>query len=151
MNRIHVDNAKCLGCKACEIACVIEHYPEKSFNNLIGNKGVCSNIKVLFVNDHNAVYFCKHCTNAKCIEKCPQNAIKVNENGIVYIDLSICKLCKRCLSSCPFHAIFFKKTDKGKFIIAKCDLCIERIKNGYNPSCVDACKTKALSFITTIN
>jgi len=48
-----------------------------------------------------------------------------------------------CVVVCPFGAIRMRDLDKT---ILKCDLCIERQKEGKEPACVEACPTHALQF-----
>ncbi len=41
----------------------------------------------------------------KCIEGCPFNAISVNENGNIVVDIILCRGCGTCASLCPSKAI----------------------------------------------
>jgi heterodisulfide reductase subunit A len=41
----------------------------------------------------------------KCIEACPYNAISVNENGNLVVDIISCRGCGTCAAQCPSNAI----------------------------------------------
>lgn len=41
----------------------------------------------------------------KCIEACPYSAISINENGIIVVDLILCRGCGTCAAQCPSKAI----------------------------------------------
>ncbi len=116
-----IDTSKCIGCKACQIACKQWHQlpsedtqftgsytnpPDKSGANLNvvkffehGNNG---NLRFLFFPDR-----CRHCHPPYCKEVCPLGAIKVNANGMTAIDHRVCDttLCnKQCQTACPFKS-----------------------------------------------
>ena len=150
MKRIFIDYEKCVACKACEIACAIEHHPDKSLLSLVGDKNSHSNVKVIAVENINFASSCRHCDPAYCVDACPSGALKRDKlMNAVIVDPYMCKACAMCAMVCPFDAITFKKTYNSPFgrdHAIKCDFCIERIKKGLNPACVDACKTKALVF-----
>jgi carbon-monoxide dehydrogenase iron sulfur subunit len=150
MKRIFIDYEKCVACKACEIACAIEHHPDKSVLSLVGDKKAHSNVKVIAVENINFASSCRHCDPAYCVDACPSGALKRDRfMNAVIVDPYMCKACAMCAMVCPFDAITFKKTYNSPFgrdHAVKCDFCIERIKIGLNPACVDACKTKALVF-----
>ncbi len=47
---------------------------------------------------------------------------------------------QKCAVVCPYGAIRFEKR------AFKCDQCIDRIKAGLNPACVESCPVNALKF-----
>jgi Fe-S-cluster-containing dehydrogenase component len=53
----------------------------------------------------------------------------------------MCIGCGICASVCPFGAIHFSG---GKAI--KCDLCLDRLKEGRPPACVEMCPAMATQF-----
>lgn len=130
-----VDKNNCMGCHTCEIACKQEH-----------RLGVGPRlIRVIEQSPHFIPIYCHHCVDAPCKEACPVEAISTNQEGIVLINANLCTGCKECLEVCPFEAMQF---DDNKGIAVKCDLCIERLSENKQPSCITVCPTKCIYFDT---
>ena len=150
MKKIYVDYEKCVACKACEIACAIEHHPSHSLFGLLGDKKTQVNVRVLAVEHEAFPVSCRHCEPAWCMDACPSGAIsRDDETGAVILDPDLCKACAMCAMVCPFDAISFKETHRAKYgrdVAYKCDLCSERIKKNELPACVEACHSNALTF-----
>lgn len=152
------DTKTCIGCHACEVACVVTyndgHYPQLREHFL-------PRIKVhLFNYSDKKAYTattCRQCENAPCAKSCPTAAL-VQQDDKVNLDKSRCIGCKACAIACPFGAI--EMVDEGKsaflsgaaahkedlipFVANKCDLCHARRES---PACVDACPTGSLQLI----
>ncbi|MDY6820142.1 MAG: 4Fe-4S dicluster domain-containing protein [Deferribacterota bacterium] len=150
MKKIFIDYERCVGCKACEIACAVEHHPDKSIYTLVGDSKAFSNVRVIAIDYINFASSCRHCNPAYCIDACPSGALKRDEEtDAVIVDPYMCKACAMCAMTCPFDAIIFKKTYNSPFnrdYAVKCDFCTGRIKKGKLPACVESCKTNALVF-----
>jgi anaerobic dimethyl sulfoxide reductase subunit B (iron-sulfur subunit) len=58
------------------------------------------------------------------------------------LDAGICSNCGACKDACPFDSIVELR---GGFD-SKCDGCHDEVSNGWDPTCVRACITRALSF-----
>jgi formate dehydrogenase iron-sulfur subunit len=140
--RMLIDTSKCIGCKACQVACQQWHSltaedttftgtytnpPELSGTNLTLIKFIekenAGKLEWLFLNDR-----CRHCENPNCKTACPRKAIKRQLNGIVRINPDKCDptLCstkdvKPCQEACPF-----KKNGGSPIGIPKRDY----VKNG---------------------
>lgn len=148
MNSFIIANPKkCIGCRTCEVACVMAHSKD---NLLIStNQKMIFNPKLSVIKTAtvSAPIQCRHCEDAPCANSCPTDAI-INKNGIVYIDENLCIGCKTCAIVCPFGAIDITETNQAdieKTVVAnKCDLCVGR-ENG--PACIEVCPTKALELI----
>ena len=135
-----VDIDLCVGCFACVVACKQEHNLPSGVQRIRivqeGPMKVDSKLTMRFV-----PIYCQHCESPPCIESCPVGAISKRLDGIVLFDKRLCNGCKSCIEVCPFKAIQY---DPEKNIADACDLCIERIKEGLEPSCVLVCPTGSL-------
>ncbi len=150
MKKIFVDYKKCIACKACEIACAIEHHPTNSLFGIVGDNKTQINVRVLAVEHESFPVSCRHCDPAWCMDACPSGAITRDEStGAVILNPDLCKACAMCAMVCPFDAISFKETHRAKYgreVAYKCDLCVDRLNNDKIPACVEACHTNALTF-----
>lgn len=150
MKRIFVDYQKCLACKACETACAVEHHPSHSLFGAIGDTKTQINVRVLGVEHEAFPLSCRHCDPADCLNACPSGAItRDSESGAVLLNPDLCMACAMCAMVCPFDAIAFKETHRacyGRDVAYKCDLCNERVKEGEQPACVEACHAGALVY-----
>ena len=136
---------KCMGCRSCELACAVAHSSTKDLNSLVDlaeKPGYRIHIEAY---ENKAVpVHCNHCEDAPCMLACPTGAIyREGEKEPVLFDSARCIGCKMCVQACPFGVISLRITGKG---VLKCDLCIERLIEGKEPACVEACPTKALIF-----
>ncbi|MEZ4483199.1 MAG: 4Fe-4S dicluster domain-containing protein [Syntrophotaleaceae bacterium] len=148
MKKIFVDYKKCVACKGCELACAIQQHPSHSLYALVGDKKTQVNVRVLGVEHEAFPVSCRHCDPAMCLDACPSGAISRDpKTSAVVLNPDLCKACAMCAMVCPFDAVSFKQTHRaryGRTVAYKCDLCHERLQEGLNPACVDACHSKAL-------
>jgi ferredoxin len=63
--------------------------------------------------------------------------------GAVVLDEARCIGCRYCSWVCPWDAPLF---DEDRGVMAKCTLCNHRLREGGQPSCVEACPTAALGY-----
>jgi len=155
-----IDVTTCIGCKACEVACVewngyefrettfdntYQTMPDTAWNywNLIRfNEDVDSNgdlVGWLMRKDQ-----CMHCAEPGCLEACPADgAIVQYANGIVDFNQEHCIGCQYCVTGCPFNIPKFNPTTKKVF---KCTLCSDRVGAGLEPACIKSCPTGCLHF-----
>ncbi|MFH1791899.1 MAG: 4Fe-4S dicluster domain-containing protein [Candidatus Omnitrophota bacterium] len=137
--KIYCDILKCVGCKACEIACAVEHSGTKNIFGAVGEsvrpqKRVnAETVDGLVISLH-----CQHCADAPCVTACMSGALsKDKKTGATIQDPEKCVGCWMCVMTCPFGAIH---RDVGRHIAVKCDLCPDREEY----ACVAACPTGAL-------
>ena len=156
-----IDVSKCIGCKACQVACM-------EWNDLrdeIGtNVGVYDNPADLSANSWTLMRYteyenpkgdlewlirkdgCMHCADPGCLKACPSpGAIVQYANGIVDFHEENCIGCGYCITGCPFNIPRLSRKDKKVY---KCTLCSDRVAVGLEPACIKACPTGALVFGT---
>ena len=123
----------CCGCHSCEVACKQEH-----------ELGVGPRfIRVMEESPTFIPIYCRHCTNPPCRKSCPVEAIYRDEQGVVLINEEVCIGCRECVLACPFGAMQF---DDARETAAKCDLCVERLKQGQAPACSLVCPTDCITW-----
>lgn len=134
-----VDPNACINCKTCEMSC----------NEYYGLTGIHRRRVLNLVNDKSETSLhvsmsCNHCTNPVCMDVCPENNFQKRRDGIVVLDSSRCKGCKKCVEACPFGA---PKLNPNTNRVDKCNFCVERIDEGLRPVCVENCVTGALGMM----
>lgn len=130
----YIDLEKCIGCKSCEAACARVHD---------GNP----RMYIQTVTEFNVPMHCQHCEVPACVEACPEKAIDVSSEGFTIINEAKCVACRACIVACPFG---MPKLEENKKVVVKCDMCIDRVRQGLEPACVATCTSEALKFITCI-
>ena len=157
-----IDVSKCIGCKACQSACL-------EWNDLrqeVGfNHGGYDNPLDLTPEMFTVMRFtewvnpdtqnlewlirkdgCMHCEDPGCLKACPApGAIVQYSNGIVDFVHENCIGCGYCVKGCPFNIPRISKVDNKAY---KCTLCSDRIAVGQGPACQKACPTQAIVFGT---
>ncbi len=158
------DPNKCIGCRTCEVACVVAHSENNIFTSKNEDIDFNPRLSVIKTAQVSAPIQCRHCEDALCANVCPNGSI-VNKDGVIYVNKNTCIGCKTCLMACPLGAIDLvtdynngeKVLQKGlkfdhnnklffkeKIIANKCDLCIGR-ESG--PACVEVCPTSAFKIV----
>ena len=156
-----IDTSKCIGCKACQTACM-------EWNDLrdeIGTTtGTYDNPRDLTDQSWTVMRFaeyenpkgdlewlirkdgCMHCADPGCLKACPApGAIVQYANGIVDFHEEQCIGCGYCIAGCPFDIPRISKKDHKAY---KCTLCSDRVAVGLEPACVKTCPTGAITFGT---
>ena len=86
---------------------------------------------------------CKHCTHAGCLDVCPTGALFRTEFGTVVVQQDICNGCGYCVSGCPYGVIDRREGDGRAW---KCTLCYDRLHDGLEPACAQACPTQSIQY-----
>ncbi|WP_436856701.1 formate-dependent uric acid utilization protein AegA [Citrobacter tructae] len=146
MNRFIMANSQqCLGCHACEVACVMAHNNEQ---HVLSQRHYQPRITVVKHLHQRSAVTCHHCEDAPCARSCPNGAIRHVDDS-VQVNQQKCIGCKSCVVACPFGTMQIVLTpvaqDRVKATAHKCDLCHGR-ENG--PACVENCPADALSLVT---
>lgn len=157
-----IDVSKCIGCKACQTACIEwnDTNPEIEWN-----VGTYQNPHDLTDQMYTLMRFeeyenpqtndlewlirkdgCMHCEDPGCLKACPSpGAIVQYSNGIVDFISENCIGCGYCVAGCPFN---IPRISKTAHVAKKCTLCSDRVAVGQGPACAKACPTQAIVFGT---
>jgi formate dehydrogenase iron-sulfur subunit len=156
---ILVDTTRCIGCRACEVACGEAHgmlVPDVENDGALAQHRHPSDKQWTVVNRYETekgeVFVkkqCMHCYQAACTTACPTEAMFQTREGPVTWRSSKCIGCRYCMISCPFNMSMFE-WDEWNPSIQKCNMCFDRIEEGKKPACVEACPTDALTFGTRV-
>ena len=154
-----IDVSSCIGCKACQVACM-------QWNDLRDDVGTVGgsydNPRDLTPQSWTVMRFsevepekdklewlirkdgCMHCEDPGCLKACPApGAIVKYTNGIVDFISEHCIGCGYCVEGCPFDVPRISQKDNKAY---KCSLCSDRVGVGLEPACVKACPTGAIRF-----
>lgn len=108
---------------------------------------------------------CQQCKKPPCVKTCPVEATWTEPDGIVVVDYNWCIGCRCCMAACPYGARHFNwaeptipkdeinpDTDylgnrpRMKGAVEKCTFCIQRVRKGKYPKCVEVCPVGARKF-----
>ena len=172
-----LDVNKCIGCRRCVYACVMENNIGKNLEIewIQVLESPRENIEIAEANrdyveapKKDMVYVpvaCMHCTYPPCVMACPVKATWKEEDNIVVVDYKRCIGCRYCAVACPYGARHFNWTipkvpltqlnpnmhvignvPRDPHVIEKCTWCIQRVRDGGVPACVEHCPVGARIF-----
>ncbi len=97
MNRFIMANSQqCIGCRACEVACVMAHNGEQ---HVLSERQFHPRISVVRSGAKQGPVTCHHCENAPCAQSCPNGAISKSGDS-VQVNQQKCIGCKACAVAC---------------------------------------------------
>ena len=157
------DNTRCIGCRACMVAC-------KAWNDLPGDVTTFfagpgyQNPRDLDPHNYTVITYngieagpnghpdwvfgrllCMHCLEPACASACPTTALTKTPEGPVVFNSWRCIGCRYCMQACPFVVPKFD-FDRVVPAIHKCTFCADRIQVGQDPACAQVCPTAAITF-----
>ncbi len=170
-----IDLRRCVGCRACTIACKAEYdVPLGAWNTVVNEEvvGKYPDTKKPFLPKR-----CNHCEGNEedkvppCVKNCPEypkqrqkyitadgkkiryrdGATYKRPDGLILYKNEYCTGCGKCIEACPYGARTFNKRlisgkDSTKNGITKCSSCQHRIDQGVEPACVNICPGRARIF-----
>jgi molybdopterin-containing oxidoreductase family iron-sulfur binding subunit len=108
---------------------------------------------------------CQQCRTPQCTRVCPVGATWQEPDGIVVIDYDWCIGCRCCMAACPYGARHFNWGEpevpaeevntnvhvlgnrlRPRGVVEKCTFCIQRVRAGRYPACVEICPVGARKF-----
>ncbi len=154
-----IDISKCIGCKACQVACSEWNDIRDSIGRNVGSYDNPADLSAdswtvmrytEYVEQDGHLEWlirkdgCMHCADPGCLKACPSpGAIVQYSNGIVDFIEEHCIGCGSCITGCPFNVPRISKDDNKAY---KCTLCSDRVTVGLEPACVKTCPTGAITF-----
>ena len=151
---------KCIGCKACEIACAVAHLDISVATAGAMDTPFLPRLSLVRTPMVTMPIQCRQCDDAPCANVCPVEAITHQGNKIL-VDQDKCIGCKTCMLACPLGAMDMvpelnngllvyqdnltldyedEQPAKEKLVAHKCDLCAGR-ESG--PACAEVCPASA--------
>jgi formate dehydrogenase iron-sulfur subunit len=147
---ILIDTTRCTGCENCIDACKkqnhlgkdlprrwkkrIDDLSDTRYSTFLHRPGGRS-IRVQ----------CRHCLDPACVSACLVGAMQKTKEGPVIYDSDRCMGCRYCLMACPYGVPRYE-WEKPVPHVCKCTMCYDRLMEGKQPACVEACPEKALTF-----
>jgi formate dehydrogenase iron-sulfur subunit len=141
-----IDTARCIGCKACQVACKewndrpgeatqlpdaelgMQNPPRLSAKTYmllthheLDDPKLPGGFRTVFTKRQ-----CMHCDHPACASACPVTALAKTEEGPVVYDAAKCIGCRYCILACPFGAIH-AEWDSLAPTMHKCTLCNDRL------------------------
>jgi carbon-monoxide dehydrogenase iron sulfur subunit len=142
MKRIYAREEFCLGCRLCEIHCLVQHSRSKKIIKAFRKEKdlVVPGVVVEASGKTSFALQCRHCDDAPCLEACITGAMhREPASGAVLCDADRCVGCWMCVMVCPAGAVRRGAQDK---VASKCDLCAGQTA----PVCVQNCPNEAISY-----
>jgi formate dehydrogenase iron-sulfur subunit len=154
-----IDTTLCMACRGCQVAC-------KQWHNLPAedtvNRGTYQNPADLSFDTYKLVrmreevidgklrwlFFpdqCRHCLEPPCEATAGRPATIFTEaatGAVIYTAVTRELDAAEIRESCPYDI----PRQAGDGMLAKCDMCSDRVENGLLPACVKACPTGAMNF-----
>jgi len=139
-----IDITKCIGCRACQVAC--KHWNDKDgeeteleWNLGLQNPATLSAKTLTLITYHElpneqaqgglnylfTMRRCLHCLEPACVSACPTTALDRRTDGIVGYDADKCIGCRYCIWACPW-GVPTTQWDTLTPKIQKCTHCGDR-------------------------
>jgi formate dehydrogenase iron-sulfur subunit len=155
-----VDTTKCIGCRSCEEACNRQNAlppPKEPFSDekVLDRMRDTTPDAFTVINKFpvkkgpdNAAFVrkqCMHCAQPACATACLTKALEKKHEGMVKYNPERCMGCRFCMLSCPFDVPKYQYDSPSPFV-RKCIFCYDRVVQGDQPACSEACPQGASLF-----
>lgn len=141
------DATQCIGCLQCEGACAEKN--KLRYDDNVAKEKKTSDHKFTYVavknDDKYMRRLCMHCNDPGCVSACPVGALVKTKQGPVTYNEDKCMGCRYCMVACPYGV---PKYEWSKALpgVRKCIMCPDRVAQGLQTACADACPTGATKF-----
>jgi carbon-monoxide dehydrogenase iron sulfur subunit len=140
MKRIYARDEICIGCRLCEVYCVVQHSGTHDLVKAFTRERPRPTARIV-VDEEGSLSFgtqCVNCDEPACVYACISGAMQRGPDGVVRLDEERCIGCWTCIAVCPYGAI--RRSADERPTAAKCDLCPDLDV----PACVANCPNEAL-------
>ena len=142
MKRIIAREGFCIGCRLCEIHCLVQHSKSRKIIKAFREEKdrIVPGVRVEQSGYASFALQCRHCDEAPCVEACMSGAMHRDpQTGAVLCDQDRCVGCWMCIMVCPVGAI---RRGTHMQVVSKCDLCVGE----EGPACVENCPNEAIVY-----
>ena len=146
MKRIVIHEEYCIGCRLCEIHCLVQHSESRDIIKAykVERQSGSGLMPRMLFEESGPISFalqCRQCEEPSCLEACISGAMHRDpKTGAIICDESRCVGCWMCIMVCPAGAI--QQSQALHKIASKCDLCF----GAEMPACVANCPNEALTY-----
>jgi len=154
-----IDTTRCTACRGCQVACKQWHdLPAETTTNQGSYQNPADvsfdTYKLVRMREElmdgkvNWLFFpeqCRHCIEAPCLETAadPSAIFRDGPTGAIIYTANTKHLhADEIIESCPYDI----PREGPDGILAKCDMCLDRVQNGLSPACVKTCPTGSMNF-----
>ncbi|MFB3813685.1 MAG: 4Fe-4S dicluster domain-containing protein [Terriglobales bacterium] len=137
-----IDITKCVGCHACDQACREGH------GQPLEQPAKLTATAFTVLEEHDDKYvrrMCQHCEDPACASACLVGALEKSALGPVTYAANKCVGCRYCMVACPYQVPKYQWSKLAPFM-QKCDMCYDRVSQGQQTRCAEACPTGATLF-----
>jgi molybdopterin-containing oxidoreductase family iron-sulfur binding subunit len=161
-----IDLRRCDGCQSqstapkCTLACIEGHLAPEPMEWIEVYEAELPGSGTQFIPTP-----CLQCQNPPCVNVCPVAATFSTPDGVVQTDQDRCIGCRMCMAACPYDRRFFNwgtapippeafladysalhQVPARTGTVMKCDFCVDMVRGGSLPMCVQACPQGAIYY-----